>query len=91
MVRLHPDTPIYGSHPHLRPAGTVATIFLRVRVRAAMYLPAKQETLVRFQSVPPNNAPLAKLADALDLESSSERSAGSMPVWGTKFNARLVQ
>ena len=29
-------------------------------------------------------APLAELVDALDSKSSSERSAGSIPAWGTK-------
>ena len=31
----------------------------------------------------PDRAPLAELVDALDSKSSSERSAGSIPAWGT--------
>jgi hypothetical protein len=34
-------------------------------------------------------APLAELVDALDSKSSSERSAGSIPAWGTIFPCAL--
>lgn len=62
------------AHSFVIPAGPILKIPVdrreTVRVHAFCYLDGIR-------------APLAELVDALDSKSSSERSAGSIPAWGT--------